>query len=425
MGKFPLFTSISPALGRLIKGSEVGREYQRRCIESWTAAGFHVVSINSKSEVDAVRALGLPMEVRGSSDGRPRIDDILRAAVEARSELCAIVNGDCRFIEYGDIADKIASFSERMLLVAERVDIETDANSPIPGNCAGFDAFFFNSNSLARIRETNFRIGDPWWDYWFPCELASQGLGVHRLATPLVLHLAHTPGWKRQDWVDNGKYFREQLTRQLAAPERSDEFSRAFSEIDVATIALIELAQFVHGWLRSQDDNLDVELLPLTNPTSEHLLRSLRDYHSVKSIEIINKQNTIISDLQFFKKTVGNTLEVVDNVVDNLDNGLNLSNSEIMLSMLGWPIKIIQSKPFHTILYCFMFLAILALNVFLSIIMKIPGFFWVAFVLLVGATSVAVGVSYVKGKMWTLRQQTRILREQTRILREQLREDPL
>ena len=54
MADVPLLTSLPPAIARQdAKGNEIGREYQRRCAESWREAGFLPISVNSAGEVEA------------------------------------------------------------------------------------------------------------------------------------------------------------------------------------------------------------------------------------------------------------------------------------------------------------------------------------------------------------------------------------
>ncbi len=58
MADVPLLTSLPPAIARRdAKGNEIGREYQRRCAESWREAGFLPISVNSAGEVGACPAL--------------------------------------------------------------------------------------------------------------------------------------------------------------------------------------------------------------------------------------------------------------------------------------------------------------------------------------------------------------------------------
>ena len=44
-----VYTSIPPAMTRIVQGEEVGPTYQNACIDSWKEAGFKVVSLNCES----------------------------------------------------------------------------------------------------------------------------------------------------------------------------------------------------------------------------------------------------------------------------------------------------------------------------------------------------------------------------------------
>ena len=338
MGRYLILTSIPPRFSRLINGRCVGSEYQRQCAESWRAAGFEIVSINSEAEVDAVRALDLPIEIMEGSAERPRLWEILRVANEAGTDLCAIVNADCKFIEYGNIANKLKPFCESTLMVSERIDVEGEAYAPVPGNCAGFDAFFFDPRIARGITQTDFSLGDPWWDYWFPCALAARGFGVQRIATPLVLHLAHKARWNQQDWEDGGNSFREQLIRQLHLPTCTEEFRNGFATAPVATMELPKLGELVHGWLWSQDSTVDVRFLPLDTP--EQLLRRLRDYHSVDSVRQIANLELALSVWQQEASTLDVALKKFD-----MSPGQHLKN------ILRRPFDILRHKTFLSTIF--------------------------------------------------------------------------
>ena len=161
--EFLLFTLIPPATSRMQNGKDEGAAYQRACVDSWIAAGFSVVSVNSNEEASTVRSLGLPIEVASiGSAGRPVISDILALASASGARLSGIVNSDCMFIGSVPITSTLAPRAKYSLFLCERTDIHTDTALPVPGHCAGFDGFFFDPSNVEGNSDRYFRLGDTW-----------------------------------------------------------------------------------------------------------------------------------------------------------------------------------------------------------------------------------------------------------------------
>ena len=88
---FHLFTSVPPQL------SGEALSQQRDVISSWRAAGFEPISVNGRSEITQLAALGLDIEIElASEDGKPFIGDILAAVKRRASTRAGIINADCR-----------------------------------------------------------------------------------------------------------------------------------------------------------------------------------------------------------------------------------------------------------------------------------------------------------------------------------------
>lgn len=275
--EFVLLTSIPPQLDRRRHERGSGADYQRACVESWIGAGFSVVSINAEDEAETLRRLGLPIHVEAvGTDARPRIRDLLTYASASNARMCGIVNADCLFVQAPDLAEKLAEHVEQTLLFSERIDIDPETDLPIFGHCGGFDAFFFDPASVADVTDTFFRIGDTWWDYWFPCELAARGADLRRLETPFVLHLWHERAWSADDHLRNGNYFKTFVTRLEAEGRPLTEVSELVAKHD----DVIRLASDTYAWLRRS--SAAVNLLSADDVSMEQLIRRLRDAQRIK-----------------------------------------------------------------------------------------------------------------------------------------------
>lgn len=198
-GDFPLFTSVPPHL------SGAALTQQREAIASWRAAGFTPVSVNGPSEMAQLSTFGLDIEVQlTSEDGKPFIADIVAAIRERRCARAGIINAGCKMLGYPNLALTLAAALGNSALYAERIDIGDD-RPPIVGECNGFDAFFFDVDILGTIDDRQFRLGETWWDYWFPLQLAANGAMLGNIDLPLIQHRRHEAHWNDEQWVRNAR----------------------------------------------------------------------------------------------------------------------------------------------------------------------------------------------------------------------------
>jgi hypothetical protein len=196
---FPLLTSVPPHLS----GEALVR--QRDIIASWRTAGFKPISVNGPGEIVQLAALGLDIEIEPTSaDGKPFIGDILAAIRKRGCARAGIVNADCKVFGYPDLSIRLAAALEHSVLYAERVDV---SNDPLPtlGECNGFDAFFFDVDILGGINDGHFRLGETWWDYWFPLQLAANGANLGNIDVPLICHRRHQARWNEEQWVRHAR----------------------------------------------------------------------------------------------------------------------------------------------------------------------------------------------------------------------------
>jgi FkbM family methyltransferase len=196
--EFPLLTSVPPYLA----GEALAR--QRAIITSWRTAGFKPISVNGPSELEQLTTLGLEIEIEPTlEDGKPFIGDILAAIRKRRCAWAGIVNADCELVGYPDLSLRLAASLENSVLYAERVDVGDDC-APTVGACNGFDAFFFDAGLLGTISDRHFRLGETWWDYWFPFQLAVNGAMLGSISIPLIYHRRHHARWDDLQWLHHG-----------------------------------------------------------------------------------------------------------------------------------------------------------------------------------------------------------------------------
>jgi hypothetical protein len=279
-----LFTSIAPNL------SGENLAYQKFCIASWRQAGFKVATVNGHAEVPRISALGLNIEIVAvEQENKPLIRDILACISEKKCQFAGIVNADCALLPYPDLARKLSAFASDSLVVTERVDID-NRSLPQPDSCGGFDGFFFDVAILPKDIDVDYQIGVPWWDYYFPMKIASQGHRIVNLETPILTHKLHDVSWSDEERGRVGQAFWRFLKQWRASA--TDKFPALGSETDTlwpkSTLTIDELGvvgSACAGWLQGRRSEASQQLLPLEMQPLETLLRSART-----SLNIMGRQ---------------------------------------------------------------------------------------------------------------------------------------
>ena len=190
---FPLFTSIPP------------KSNFSPLLDNWESSGFKVTSINCDEEASILRAAGLDViEVEGAQK-RLKISEIMHAIANTGLPFAGFINADCRFIFMEPIdAEKISTLARNSLILAERIDVD-QAGAPINFLSCGFDAFFFDTATLQSLTDAGYRIGTPWWDYWFPLVMQRSGLTLKRFSCPILLHTTHDFNWDHESYLNGGR----------------------------------------------------------------------------------------------------------------------------------------------------------------------------------------------------------------------------
>jgi hypothetical protein len=251
---FYLFTSIPPTIKRLAADgvTDIGSAYQRECVHSWKAAGFKVVSINPQSEEDEISRLGLDIDfIFSDKPGIPTIDNIMFEIKKRRPRYCGIINADCKIIDYPEVALALRSELDGACTISERVDVDAEGR---PSRVPGFDLFLFNGESISNIDHCPFRIGDTWWDYWFPTALAAKGYTIRNLSIPLLTHLTHDRNWDVDRWRHNAQVFWLHLKQwRINCPDRLSSFDSVVGENwdaqEVSNELASKLADHCFEWL--------------------------------------------------------------------------------------------------------------------------------------------------------------------------------
>jgi hypothetical protein len=188
---FPLFTTIPP-------NSDF-----RPLVDNWESSGFKVTSVNSSEEAKIFRTADVEVLEVESDQSRLKITDIMSAIADTGTPIAGFINADCRFIQPLD-SERIKTFVNNSLVLAERIDVDRTGGATTFLSL-GFDAFFFDTATLRSLPDTGYRIGMPWWDYWFPLVMQRSGLALRRFSCPILLHTAHDRNWDEDAFLKGGR----------------------------------------------------------------------------------------------------------------------------------------------------------------------------------------------------------------------------
>ena len=226
MEPIPLLTSIPEHIRRQdSRGADVGRDYRRRCIESWKRSGFATISVNSRKEIQGngldtewVRYRAVKRDA-GRTTGRPLVylNDLLRVAEDLAPGPVAITNSDVLLDCNSKIQPLLRRISPGQCLVAKRFDIESVHAGGGAEFTHGYDFFAFYPEDIRGYRESDLVLGMPWWDHYLPIFMAVHGISIKPVPAPFVYHLVHHDRWNQGLWVKYGIAFMDAMRSDLAA----------------------------------------------------------------------------------------------------------------------------------------------------------------------------------------------------------------
>ncbi|MEA2080520.1 MAG: glycosyltransferase family 2 protein, partial [Pseudomonadota bacterium] len=188
---------------------------QKRAIQSWLDLGFEVISLNIQKELELLQpqfpGVKFVRARRNGSKlaGKPYVfvDDVLAALKETAHQVVGIVNADVELRAKPQIIDYLNQEAPVSFICASRIDVEQAEDSEGKLYHRGFDLFFFNQNIVDRLPKTNFMLGVPWWDYWFPYAVIEQGIPVKRIETPFGYHIRHEVNYNSGHMIRFGEEF--------------------------------------------------------------------------------------------------------------------------------------------------------------------------------------------------------------------------
>jgi hypothetical protein len=221
---FPLFTTIPP-------NSDF-----RPVVDNWESSGFKVTSVNSSEEANILRTADVEVLEVESDQNRLKISEIMSAIADTGTPIAGFINADCRFIQPLD-SERIKMFVKSSLVLAERIDVN-ETGGAATFLSLGFDAFFFDTATLRSLPDTDYRIGMPWWDYWFPLVMQRSGLALKRFSCPILLHTAHRLNWDEDAFLKGGRALQAEFPSMRVIENDRPDPMPAFTQLSSSPTVL-------------------------------------------------------------------------------------------------------------------------------------------------------------------------------------------
>lgn len=193
----------------------MGPDWLETCVRSWVKQGFQPITVNSRKEVmpDCER-LSEFTQMKVDKDGLDEfgkryvaLGDMIDCVLQHHDGPIAITNSDIALELTDDARTRIANLQPGSCFVCNRIDVENPDFENGVLYPAGFDFFVFHADDLRKLSANSMYFGLPWWDYFLPVNLISQG--IRRLPPDGInaYHLTHADRWKRRLWRKLGVQF--------------------------------------------------------------------------------------------------------------------------------------------------------------------------------------------------------------------------
>jgi hypothetical protein len=203
-------TSISP--------SHANFQSQFDAINSWIEAGYKVVSLNSKEEIEALKGF---VEVDFVETSRTNevlfkkpyvlISAIIDYAKELDEECVLIINSDVIIKDSGNQAEYLKSISKEGIVIINRYDFENDLSEGKKYE-QGFDGFFINKKWLHIFPQSVLCMGQCFWDFWIPYQSILSKVPVFKIQEPYLYHRSHGAQYSTENWLATGEIFRGEVS---------------------------------------------------------------------------------------------------------------------------------------------------------------------------------------------------------------------
>jgi hypothetical protein len=219
-------TTISP--------SHKNFDVQKQAIDSWVNAGYKVISVNCKKEIEQLTDFKNVEFVETDRTnqvlfGKPfvLISSIIDHLKVINEEYALIINSDI-IIECTEAqTQELKRKSENGIIILNRHDFkESIINSKRYE--VGFDGFFINKKWLYVFPQSILCLGQCFWDYWIPYVCVLQKIPIFKDRGKYLYHKMHDIQYSFDNWKTTADIFKAELSilePKLGSHTRPDKMS--------------------------------------------------------------------------------------------------------------------------------------------------------------------------------------------------------
>ncbi|SHF19176.1 hypothetical protein SAMN02745157_1862 [Kaistia soli DSM 19436] len=240
-----LITSAFPLLKRLDEdGVDVGQDLVKRCVGSWQANGFDVLSVHNEAERDLIGA-GLPGVTYRFVDevlppGARKMPSLAAVLADLPpTEPIGIINADIFMPQCTDLASRMGRLARQSSVILHRWEVPSLTRREGRQYEIGVDLFAFTpaliAPALTGLNSRPYQLGVPWWDYVLPVA-ASLYAPLSLVSDPILLHHSHEQAWNDGEWHEfaaiSEAYLLEQARLPLADKHLAEQLAERLGNID-------------------------------------------------------------------------------------------------------------------------------------------------------------------------------------------------
>lgn len=190
---------------------------QNEAMLSWSSK-FDVYSINTKEEVEKIKDLYTYInfiETDNTFNYKNKklikLNALLESIKNTNTDVACIVNSDIILnTKSNNLTSKINL--QDSIIIGTRYEIDGENIYPFNN---GYDIFIFNTKHIDLLKNNNYVIGMPWWDFWIPLISIKAGLKVYHIKNKVIYHRTHEVNYDGNVWIQFGEYLYKDIMVNL------------------------------------------------------------------------------------------------------------------------------------------------------------------------------------------------------------------
>ena len=222
---------------------------QEKAISSWIDHGFAVQSLNTINEINLLQPkfpnVEFIIQARTASltVGKPMIyiNDILHHFRSQNHKIVGILNSDIFLTNEFNLIQYFSIMAENSLIYGPRTEVEEFNSNRGTLDPLGFDFFFFDRSFINCWPETEFCLGLPFWDHWFPLIPLLLNLKVKCLKKEFALHIPHPTSRDDSFFAFNNIFASIVINLMNTNPEFGKNFNTAEYQILRANVSNMDI----------------------------------------------------------------------------------------------------------------------------------------------------------------------------------------